>query len=332
MKKIKQSIFKKLRKLNHSFSVLNPLIARLDKGLGINIDETARRYPKNKTIAVQQRKAKAALSCVLNGINCYHDFSINKKIWIYWNSGLDSAPEVVKVAVKSWSAKNPDFELIFLDDKKIQEYFDFESLFMNLTINAGVAHKSDFIRTYLLARFGGVWVDSTTFCWEPLSNWIDQSTAKCGFFVFKQSADRLDRQIKNWFIASSKGNPIIVEMLKNLVEYNFKPRAKTLGMVNYSDYAHFNGISREGTGFDILNKLELSGSFPYFYYHYLFNEAVQFGIPNKLWKIAKLTLNDHVNSTGNIGTAKVSKQNYRKKYMQSSSYIERKIKIECWKD
>lgn len=330
MKKIKQSIYKKLRKLNHTVSFLTPLIAYFDKEININIDESARRHPNDKAICLQYGKAKEALSCVLNGINYCYDFSVNKKIWIYWNGGLDSAPEVVKVAVKSWVAKNPDFELIFLDDEKIQEYFDFKSLFMNLTINAGVAHKSDFIRTYMLARFGGVWVDSTTFCWESLSHWIDSCTAECGFFVFKQSGDRLDRQIKNWFIASSKGNPIIVEMLKNLIEYNFKPRSKTLEMVNYSSYSHFDGISRNGTGFNILHRLELSGAFPYFYYHYLFNEAVRSGRARELWDIAKLTLNDHVNATGDIGLAKVSKQNYRKKYMRSAPYIERKMKIECW--
>ena len=103
---------------------------------------------------------------------------------------------------------------------------------------------------------------------------------------------------------------------------------KTLVMVNYSDYADFNGISREGTGFDILNKLELVGLFPYFYYHYLFNESVKHGVQSDLWEIAKLTLNDHVNATGDIGNAKVSKQNYKKKYMQSKPYIERKMKIE----
>lgn len=332
MNKITKSICKKIRKLNHSVSFLTPLVAFFDKKNHININESLRRYPNDKYVRLQYGKAKKALSAVLDGVNYCHDFFISRKIWIYWDGGLDSAPEVVKIAVKSWTAKNPDFELVFLDDKKIQEYFDFKSLFMNLTINAGVAHKSDFIRTYMLARFGGVWVDSTTFCWEPLSNWIDNCTTNCGFFVFKQSEDRLDRQIKNWFIVSSKGNPIIVEMLKKLVEYNFKPRSKTLEMVHYSNYSHFDGISREGTGFNILHKLELNGTFPYFYYHYLFNEAVRSGKAMDLWCIAKLTLNDHVNATGDIGSAKVSKQNYRKKYMRSAPYLERKMKINTLQD
>ena len=229
--------------------------------------------------------------------------------------------------MESWRKLNPDFKIIFLDEEKIQEYFDFKSLFYNLTIDVGIAGKSDLIRAYLLARFGGVWVDSTTFCWVPLSLWLPIEIKDSGFFVFRQRQERKDRQIKSWFMASSKGNPIIINLLKALVEYDFKKRDRTLRMLNYTDYSHFNSISREGTGYQLLQQLEEIGAFPYFHIHYLFNEAVKSGKAQKLWSFVKKTANNHVNATGEIGDAYVSKQNYRKKYMQSETFKERVERI-----
>lgn len=327
MRKLKKSIINRLRRYNYSTSIVNPIIVRLDKNLDINIDQSCRYFSSDAILACKRTKAKQALTQIFNGIEPSDDLAINRKIWIYWDKGIEAAPDVVKVAFESWKKLNPDFEVIFLDEEKIQTYFDFKSLFYNLTIDAGIAHKSDFIRTYLLARFGGVWADSTTFCWVPLSSWLPINITDCGFFVFKQHPDRKDRQIKNWFIASSKGNPIIVAMLKALVDYNFKERDRTLSIVNISEYSHLSGISREGTGYEVLKQLEAIGTYPYFYFHYLFNEAVKLDKAKKLWNIAKLSANNHVNATGEIGDAFVSKQNYRSRYMQSEVYKERVKRI-----
>lgn len=327
MRKLKKSIISRLRKYSKHTRFIKLIIALIDKNLDINIDQSCRFYPSDAELASKKIKAKQALTQIFNGIEPADDLALSRKIWIYWDKGIEAAPDVVKVAFESWKKLNPDFEVIFLDEEKIQTYFDFKSLFYNLTIDAGIAHKSDFIRTYMLARFGGVWADSTTFCWVPLSSWLPMNMTDCGFFVFKQHPDRKDRQIKNWFIASSKGNPIIIAMLKALVDYNFKERDRTLGIINISDYSHFPGISREGTGYEVLKQLEEIGTYPYFYFHYLFNEAVKSDKTKKLWDIAKLSANNHVNATGKIADAFVSKQNYRSKYMQSEIYKERVARI-----
>ncbi len=327
MRKLKKIIISSLRRYYNSVSFIKPIIALIDKNLDINIDQSCRFFPSDAELASKKIKAKQVLTQIFNGIELSDNLSLNKKIWIYWDKGIEAAPEVVRVAFESWTKLNPDFEVIFLDEEKIQNYFDFKNLFYNLTLDAGIAHKSDLIRTYMLARFGGVWADSTTFCWVPLSSWLPINITNCGFFVFKQHPDRKDRQIKNWFIVSSKGNPIIVEMLKALVGYNFKERDRTLSVINISDYSHFPGISREGTGYEVLKQLEEIGAYPYFYFHYLFNEAVKLDKAQNLWNIAKLSANNHVNATGEIGDAFVSKQNYRSKYMQSEIYKERVERI-----
>jgi len=320
MGKLKSSLIKKLRRASHASSLLKPITQRLDRASGINIIQTCGYFKHDETLSCLGSKAEEALKNVLKGINESDNLEINKTLWIYWDKGFESAPDVVKIAVESWQKMNPEFELIFLDENKVQQYFDFKSLFFNLTLDAGIAHKSDFIRTYLLARFGGIWVDSTTFCCTPLRIWLNEETSETGFFVFKQKEDRRDRQIKNWFIVSSKGNPIMVGMLKRLVDYNFKPRDNTLYIQKFPAYSHLSGISREGTGFSVLNQLEENGIYPYFYYHYLYNEVVSDGKAKVLWDIAKHKGNSHANGADKLSGAWVSKQSYRGKYVKSERY------------
>lgn len=327
MRKLKKMAISKLRKLYESFSFIRPIIALIDKKLDINIDQSCRFFPADPELASKKIMAKQALAQIFNDIEPSDDFSVDKKIWIYWDKGIEAAPDVVKVALASWATINPDFEVVFLDEENIQNYFDFKGLFYNLTIDVGVAGKSDLIRAYLLARFGGVWVDSTTFCWVPLRSWLTTAMKDCGFFVFRQRQERKDRQIKSWFMASSKGNPIIVNLLQALVAYDFKSRDRTLTMLNYKEYSESKNISREGTGYELLQQLEAVGAFPYFHIHYLFNEAVKPDEAKVLWDIAKLSANNHVNASGDIGDAFVSKQNYRSKYMQSETYKQRVERI-----
>ncbi len=328
MSKFTKSLLLKLHKLTFKFSFLSYFSRFIDKSKEINIDQLCNYYPKN-TIFIQKReKSEQAFNSLFDNIHVNtKEFYIPKIIWIYWDKGLNNAPNVVKTAYQSWKSMNPDYDIRFLDETNVQKYFDFKSLFFRLTIDIGIAHKSDFIRMYLLSRYGGVWVDSTTFCWKPLSQWINTETEECGFFLFKQDISRKDRQIKNWFIASSRGNPITVSMLKYLSEYNFRPRAMTLSITKFKKIKDLPQISREGSGKELLDIIESWGEYPYFYFHYLFNEVVKKGIEKSLWNKAKNKINNHTNAHGEINDAYVSKQNYRPKYMSSNTYQKRVEKL-----
>jgi hypothetical protein len=317
-----------IRRFNHSIHLLDLVVACIDQKKQINIDQSCRYFPFSTASLKRKLKAKEALSHVLDDIEINDSFVFEKKIWIYWDKGINTAPDVVKLSLESWTKLNPDFEVIFLDDNTVQNYFDFKSLFYNLTVDVGVAHKSDFIRTFLLAKFGGVWVDSTTFCWCPLSSWLPYKMKDSGFFVFKQPKRRVDRQIKNWFIASSKGNPIMVEMLNCLIAFNFRRRYRTLRIIHAPEYPASSQLSREGTGFDFLQKLERTGAVPYFYFHYLFNEVVKSSEAlSDLWSTVRDTSDHSVSVEGELGNAFVSKQTYGSRYVLSSTYRQRVDKL-----
>ncbi|MFY0672430.1 MAG: hypothetical protein JXQ87_03460 [Bacteroidia bacterium] len=140
-----------------------------------------------------------------------------KKIWTYWNSGEYSAPDLVKICFKSWKIKNPDFLFTVLNDESAEEYLKKIPLSADKIHTLSIQHKSDLLRTVILKEYGGVWVDATLYCNEPLSRWMTKSLSE-GIFFFKDPGP--DRVISNWFISVSEPNNYLInEILKALCQY-----------------------------------------------------------------------------------------------------------------
>ncbi|WP_089138348.1 capsular polysaccharide synthesis protein [Vibrio rumoiensis] len=251
----------------------------------------------------------------------------DKVIWMFWDSGLDTAPDVVKLSYQSWVKLNPDYKVTCLDvhSLKVLIGFDFFEIFKYSTVNLGAAGKSDLLRLYLLNQFGGVWADATTFCKKPLSMWL--TISKTGFFCFREKTAN-DRQLVSWFLASEKNHPIIKDLLEKSLDYLLKPRIHNLDVrglkSTYLLVRDERYISKSGSGFDLLNDLEQKYCTPYFWMFYLFNEVIKEYM--NVWdEINKLSnqyaeLND---SYSEFFKSVVSKQTYRTKYTNDVIYKER---------
>ena len=148
-----------------------------------------------------------------------------KQIFIFWDSGFDKAPEIVKLCVLSYQDMNPDYNVVLLTEKNLHEYFPYWDIFKLSTVKIGMAHKADFLRTYLVYKYGGVWVDATTVCLKPLSNWLDSVVNEYDFFLFRQHKGLQDRLVKNWFLAGKKLHPFYGYMLNELIDYLFEERS-----------------------------------------------------------------------------------------------------------
>ena len=95
-----------------------------------------------------------------------------KTIYILWFQGFDNAPEIVKKCVQSWKYYNPDWTIILLDNTNLNNYITLENYIIDIH-NKNINHTalSDIIRVIFLKLYGGLWVDSTTFCNRPLNEW-----------------------------------------------------------------------------------------------------------------------------------------------------------------
>lgn len=94
----------------------------------------------------------------------------NAPIWVCWWTGLDNAPELVKCCVKSIykNAGNHPIRLITSDN--YSEYIEIPEFMLSKAQNKkmGIAHLADYIRVKLLSEYGGLWLDATIFCSQPL--------------------------------------------------------------------------------------------------------------------------------------------------------------------
>ena len=122
----------------------------------------------------------------------------------------------------------PNKEIVILTENNYKKYTDFPDYIIEKYEKGIISktHFSDLLRTNLLIKHGGLWLDSTVFCTadsEPLY------ITKEPLFVYKEiSLDRVDKmpiKSSSWLINSCKNNPILVATQKLLFEYWKKENA-----------------------------------------------------------------------------------------------------------
>ena len=140
-----------------------------------------------------------------------------KTLYILWFQGFNNAPEIVKKCANSWKHYNPDWSIIILDDMNLTNYINLKDHIHDISdkqINNTAL--SDIVRIILLKQFGGLWVDSTTFCNKPLNDWLP-SYINEGFFAFSNPGH--DRLLSSWFLYSDKNNYIIDKWYNETIKY-----------------------------------------------------------------------------------------------------------------
>lgn len=142
---------------------------------------------------------------------------MNKVLFIYWSQKFINAPTVVKKCLLSWKIKNPTWEIIELNDDNLNEYISIEEEIPNIhKKNITKTAYSDIVRIFLLVKYGGCWCDATTFCNEPLDNWLNKYISS-GFFAFDKPGG--DRLLSSWFLYSEKNNYLVQRWKEQTINY-----------------------------------------------------------------------------------------------------------------
>lgn len=126
---------------------------------------------------------------------------IPRVIWIYWAQGEQSAPAIVKHCIASWRTRNSGWEVRVLDAQNIGAVIAVDDMPHGISFS----HFADIARVRILAEYGGVWADATTYCVRPLDHWLI-GLMQGGFFAFYRPHP--DRLIASWFLASEPGGEI----------------------------------------------------------------------------------------------------------------------------
>ncbi|MCM5704940.1 capsular polysaccharide synthesis protein [Larsenimonas salina] len=282
--------------------------------------------------AAPASKALAALKQA--GHAGYREGAAPRILWMYWNTPADEAPEVVRLAIASWQALNPEYEVRVLTDDTMVETLgvDLFSVFTLSRIKLTLAMKTDVLRLYLLSVYGGVWVDATVFCLQPLEKWLPEARAPLDLFTFRHPTER-SRPVEAWFIAASPGHPVVKSTLALFVDHLFAPRTAALFVSNNRKDLKKLGVHSnhpERLYADTITAAEGYGFMPYFSVGYFFNESMR-----RHWHAHEIEAflalpNRHLSHTKTEGLeqAVVSKETYKKTHQQSEAYAIKKAHLQ----
>jgi mannosyltransferase OCH1-like enzyme len=158
--------------------------------------------------------------------------------WQYWHQGVDeNTSKMVVECLESVQKYKGDYEVILLTNETVWDYvelpdFVFEKFGKN---GFNFAKLANLVRLYLLASYGGVWLDATIY----LTATIDKKILDEDFFAFQRSKipptdarifQKFDPLYFSWsptflagmlnsFMVAKPGNKIIADLLSIHLEY-----------------------------------------------------------------------------------------------------------------
>lgn len=216
--------------------------------------------------------------------------TVPKIIWMLWLQGFNSAPPLVEVCIKSWERHNPDWSLRLLTQENVREHLDAE--FCDDLFSTKLPHKkiANIIRLALIARHGGIWVDTDCFCTCPLDSWIQEATA-AGFFAFRfTESDRWlidekvsryqrllsrtdDRVLANWFLAAAPGSYIPTHFSREHFKLLKSVSTKRKSLLGLFGKVLMNKMKRNSYLSSMTGNPEFIrkiGRYPFYVFHYHF--------------------------------------------------------------
>jgi hypothetical protein len=165
-------------------------------------------------------------------------FNTTKILWGFWDRGRAALPGQAEFAVRTWQTRHPDWAIVILSDDTYRDYVspsDLPTTFNSLKVQ----HRSDILRLAVLARFGGAYLDVSTIIfrsfdgiWDSAADELYLTTAVdvgIGNASFALANNAL-------LMAPRRGNRVIMEWHRRLVEYAERPCETTAEMQRHAAF------------------------------------------------------------------------------------------------
>lgn len=142
-----------------------------------------------------------------------------KQAWICWLQGIENAPQIVKDCYASVCYWMKDWKITVITADNMNEYVQFPDYVIDKWKRGIIsnAHLSDLLRLELLIRYGGLWIDSTTYMTGSLPDYIIDSN----LFVYRNGWMDMEMiNMGNWLMFSKYTNDrILLETQQLLYRY-----------------------------------------------------------------------------------------------------------------
>ena len=132
-----------------------------------------------------------------------------KIVWIFYNDIVSNAPYTVRMTIRSWKHHNPQWDIIILSHDKISNYVDPKVIFKE---SMSSHDKSAMLRLALLSKYGGVYVDPSVLCMEPLDSWVWDTITPKGYWMY-------NCKTCSWFIMAASQSNIASKSFESAMEY-----------------------------------------------------------------------------------------------------------------
>lgn len=142
----------------------------------------------------------------------------NRNIWICWFQGLENAPEIVKRCVNSVYEHMHGYNITLITQENLFDYVTLPKFIIDKWKKGIISntHLSDIVRTELLIKYGGLWMDATTYLTAPVPEYIFNSK----FFLFRNgSKNDVTITYNSWFIYSEQDNRVLKTVRDLLYKY-----------------------------------------------------------------------------------------------------------------
>ena len=144
-------------------------------------------------------------------------------IWTFWDG---NPPRLVEKCMESWKKYNPDYKIILLNKDNVKNYLSKPDLSKTKHVNDIVQRFSDYVRVHILAKYGGIWLDSSVICQKPL-DWIHDIQNKThaeyiGYFTENMSLHELKETspvLENWAFFCTPDSQFLKDWRDEMMEY-----------------------------------------------------------------------------------------------------------------
>lgn len=167
-------------------------------------------------------------------------------VWMYWEG---ESPEWIKACQRTVRAHAPDVRLIDADDFDRMRDIDRDIDLSRLC----TAHRADFIRAFLLARHGGLWVDSDCIVLRSLEPFFDALT-RHDFLGYKERQGH----IANNFMgapAGSRNASVYYGRVCEILRSGKRLEWLSLGSYALTETIQTSGVAWHRVGYDLIQPI-----------------------------------------------------------------------------
>ncbi len=159
-------------------------------------------------------------------------------IFICWFQGEENAPPMVKNCINSIRKNAGKHEIHIITLENMKDYIEVPDYLMEKLENKTIcaANFSDYVRTSLLYKHGGLWLDATVFCSQKIPEWIFECPFYSCKFGVDENMDNVSKGRWTLFILGGKKNDPLFLYYKELFE---KYWAKETDAINYFLFDYF---------------------------------------------------------------------------------------------